>query len=474
MGDEMHKIELLEQRVSRQPNNTDALHELGVAYLVHGVNNNAIDCFKRVVSIIPDSADAHCYLGWALLHIGKINEAGQEYGEACKLVPGYPRAVSGEADVLYRLGELESAYNRIRSILDAGLVDSELGKIITAARIYAKICNQFGDCEEALRLLVRMAQNADINISGRVSVGYALGGLFDRQNRYEEAFESYQNANNLINTHYSHEVECIRNDLIINAFSKDSLSKINKSSNKSRRPVFIIGMPRSGTSLIEQILNKHPDIYGAGELSTITEIANVLAEKCDYPDTLSNLDINVLNKGANHYLHVIGSMSSSAKRVTDKMPANFMHLGLIYLMFPNAQVIHACRNPLDICLSIFFQSFGSTHAYATDLRNIGMYYNEYMRLMSHWKNILNIDIHEVQYEHLVNNQEDVSRSIVEYCGLEWNENCMKFYDTDRVVTTASHDQVNKKIYTKSINRWKNYEPYIGALKDVLNIENSGV
>jgi hypothetical protein len=231
--------------------------------------------------------------------------------------------------------------------------------------------------------------------------------------------------------------------------------------------VFIVGMVRSGTSLVEQILSSHPDVHGAGELPDIIQITNGLQDflgaSAPYPECLSLLKQEHLDALAQHYLEHLKQISPDARRVVDKMPGNFMHLGLIEMLFPEARVIHCMRDPVDTCLSAYFQDFSRSHPYAYDLSNLGAFYRAYLKVMAHWRKILRLPLFELQYEDLIANQEQVSRALIEFCGLEWDDRCLQFHETQRFVGTASYDQVNRPLYKQSVARWKRYERHLGPL-----------
>jgi hypothetical protein len=231
-------------------------------------------------------------------------------------------------------------------------------------------------------------------------------------------------------------------------------------------------MPRSGTTLVEQIIASHPSAYGAGELTEIIDIASALSAELGtsipYPLCLRQMDRKAVDHRARRYLNYIEGLSPSAARVvTDKMPDNYRHLGLIALLFPKARIIHCIRNPLDTCFSCFSQHFAGGHFYSYDLRNLGRYYRLYESLMAHWHNTLDIPIMDVHYEDLVRNPEAISRSLVEFCGLKWSPKCLQFHKDSRDVVTASFDQVRQPLYTGSIDRWKRYEEYLGPLQEGL-------
>ena len=240
----------------------------------------------------------------------------------------------------------------------------------------------------------------------------------------------------------------------------------------SDRPVFIVGMVRSGTTLVEQILSSHPDVYGAGELPDITEITRALPGFLGtgdrYPECLPKLTPEAADVMARRYLDRLTQIAPKARRVTDKLPGNFMYLGLIEFLFPGARIIHCMRDPVDTCLSAYFQDFSNNHPYAYDLSNLGAFYRGYLKLMAHWRKVIHLPLLEIKYEDLISDQERVTRSLVEFCGLEWDNRCLQFHETKRFVGTASHDQVNRPLYRESIQRWKNYERHLEPLLAALN------
>jgi hypothetical protein len=236
-------------------------------------------------------------------------------------------------------------------------------------------------------------------------------------------------------------------------------------------PIFVVGMPRSGTTLVESILAGHPQVHGAGELDDMLLLRQDLAKAHGagkvYPDFLQTISIEILDQFATKHLARLESLSREAARVTDKMPQNFVQLGLIDLLFPGARVIHCMRNPLDTCLSIYFQPFMQHHDYATELRNIGLYYREYLRLMDHWRSVLRIPMLDLRYEDLVENSEEQVRRLLDFCELPWDERCLRHHESGRVARTFSYNQVRKPIYKTSVARWKRYERHLGPLIEAL-------
>jgi len=239
--------------------------------------------------------------------------------------------------------------------------------------------------------------------------------------------------------------------------------------------VFIVGVPRSGTTLVEQILASHPMVYGADELSTLSELAETLAElpgtTKGFPWVASDLGRDSAARLGQAYLDHLASLDSSSARVTDKMPANYFHLGLIAAILPGARIIHCRRDPMDTCFSNFIQFFGDHHYYSYSLEHIGVYYREYARIMDHWRRVLPLSMHEVFYEDMVEDPERQTRALLDHLDLPWDDACLEFHQTRRAVRTASHWQVRQPIYRTSRQRWRRYEPHLRELAAAIGYDD---
>jgi hypothetical protein len=232
-------------------------------------------------------------------------------------------------------------------------------------------------------------------------------------------------------------------------------------------------MPRSGTTLVEQILASHPNVFGAGELNLIPQLAadlpGLLRSSLNYPRCLDRLDAARAGEIARRHVDRLRDLGGSASRVVDKMTINFLHLGLIAVLFPEARVIHCRRDPRDICLSCFFHNFASPGLNFTfSLQDLGFYYQQYERLMDHWRQVLPLPIFEIQYEELVSAPEQWTRALLDFCGLAWDDRCLAFHQTERQVKTASALQVRQPMYTRSVGRWKPYEIQLQPLFRAIN------
>jgi tetratricopeptide (TPR) repeat protein len=304
-----------------------------------------------------------------------------------------------------------------------------------------------------------------------ISLRYALGKYFDDVKQYDAAFDSYRQANELTKRYgalYDRPKFEQRVSHVIQRFDPVFMSESPAAGNPSPRPVFIVGMPRSGTSLSEQILASHPEVFGAGELifwqSRLVAYLGETDQRRGDPAEIPGM--------ARQYLERLNELSD-APRVVDKMPLNFMNLGLIHAAFPQAKIIHLRRDPIDTCLSIYFQYFNHQHRYANDLDSLAHFYGQYLRVMEHWRALLPATtLLEVPYDQLVNDQELWSRRMVEFIGLPWDPRCLDFHRTERTVITLSKWQVRQKIHTGSSGRWRHYERHVGPLLRLIDANAS--
>ncbi|QFY88954.2 sulfotransferase [Magnetovirga frankeli] len=306
-------------------------------------------------------------------------------------------------------------------------------------------------------------------VKKRAELSYALGKYHTDIADYANAFHYYQQANQakqLFTPAYDPANQEKILAFLTTHYTRAVCHQSWPGCVDSKRPLLIVGMPRSGTSLTEQILASHPDVVGAGELSDWS----TLAERHKQAVLRAQLDPALVQSLADHYLDTLHQFDQTALRVIDKMPGNYQNLGLIHAVLPNAKFIHTLRNPLDTCLSIYFQNFNTGHTYAKDLDDIAHYYRQYHRLMEHWRQVLPEDaMLEVRYEELVEDPETWSRRLIDFIGLEWDDNCLNFHQTERRVGTASNWQVRQPIYKTSKDRWRNYEPWIGPLLPLLEL-----
>lgn len=516
------------------PNFAQAHNNLGVALLDLGQLDAAAASYRLALQIKPDYAEAHYNFGNVLRRFGQLGEAAESYRRAVEFNPAYIDAYTNLSVVLRHLGKFDDAADillhaqQATSIraeeLQVGLamVYRDQGRITEAEAICRKaltikpdlVCaitfmaalasdkGLFTEAEDWYRrailidpessaawggiaLLRKMTLDdtpwlseaqriAEKNLAppDEAYLRYSIGKYFDDVNDADQAFASYRRANELARSQeakYDRAQQEQTVAVIARLYDRNWVCRKRENASPSARPVMIVGMPRSGTSLTEQIVASHPSAFGAGELPFWSSFA-ASDESSAFNAAVSDI---VLEKVANDYLQLLESFSSDALRVVDKMPGNFMLVGLIHAAFPNARIIHMQRNPLDTCLSAYFQPFESGHPYTYDLEDLAHYYSQYLRIMQHWRTALPEGaMLEVPYESLVDDQEGWSRKILEFIDLPWDPRCLDFHKTVRTVSTVSKWQVRQKIGKSSVERWRKYEKFVGPLQPLLQATHS--
>ncbi|MCK5003178.1 MAG: tetratricopeptide repeat protein [Gammaproteobacteria bacterium] len=460
-------INYFKRALEINPNIVDAHYHLGTIYLGQGQIELAEESYKKAQLADPMNVPVHMEMGQLYMTTNKIDLARESFQKALSIEPENLDAIACEAQLHEQLGDIKAAHDRIIAYINKGIRHVGIGIL------FAKICRHSDSCVAAANYLEDLLKDSESAAGKNSKIYFALGKLYDHLGEYDKAFSCFQKANDQ-KTDTFNSIEhagCI--STLIKSCDWNFFLQAPRSTQKTERPVFIVGMPRSGTTLTEQILSSHPEVYGAGEIITfpniIMSLPGYLGAGTAYPDNLKKLSVDILDALASTYLAEINKLNDSASRVVDKTLANFLYLGLISLMFPNAKIIHCKRDPRDTCLSIYFQNFDESHNYATRLENLGFYYKEYERVMQHWKSMIKTPVYEVQYEELVANQEKISRELIDFVGLDWDERVLDFHKTKRSVVTASYDQVRQKMYTKSTQRWKNYEKHIGSLVNSLDL-----
>jgi tetratricopeptide (TPR) repeat protein len=417
---------------------------------------------RQALALAPQSALFHADLGAALRMQGNAAEAEKSCRTALSIDPDCVEALSllGELHADQgRFADAEASFRQVIAI-DTGYPFAYFS--LAANR-------KMGRDETAWLAGIEALLARPLPLRHEISLRYALGKYHDDIHQYDEAFGQYLQANELTSRYgvrYDRQQVVARVDRLIATFSAASMKELQSGGNDSERPVFIVGMPRSGTSLSEQILASHPAIFGAGELPYWPRAL----VSCEKATTEANPGANLLPDIARDYLARLSALSREALRVVDKMPQNFLALGLIHSVFPRARIIHMRRHPIDTCLSIYFHYFSHLHPYANELDNLAHYYGQYLRISAHWRSVLPANaLLEVPYEALVGNQEEWSRRMVDFIGLPWDPACLDFQDTERVVITLSKWQVRQKITNTSAGRWRNYEKHVAPLLPLVEL-----
>jgi tetratricopeptide (TPR) repeat protein len=496
LGQREEAITSYRQALQLDPNYVEALNNLGNVLRDLGECREAISLYRQSIQLDPGRAESHCTLGNLLFEFRRIDEAAASYRRALALEPDNALAHLGLGAALRMQGRATDAEASCRAALAIepdnvgalsllGELRADHGQFSEAQGFFERTIAIDPDFAFAFFSIAthRKMTRADapwlrgteallarsLPLRHEISLRYALGKYFDDVQQYDEAFGNYHKANELTKRYganYDRAKVTERVDSIINSFDAAWLGQWQLRGNPSERPVFIVGMPRSGTSLTEQILASHPAVFGAGELP-FWQIAYAAYETAGARGERGE---NLIPGMAGDYLDRLTALSGDAERVVDKMPLNFMLVGLISAAFPQARIIHLQRHPIDTCLSIYFQYFSHLHPYANDLDNLTHYYREYARVMDHWRATLPATAFlEIPYEALIEDQEGSTRRMLDFVGLPWDPKCLDFHQTDRVVITLSKWQVRQKIHAASAGRWRHYDKFVGPLKSLLDL-----
>jgi len=419
---------------------------------------------RRALARKPDQAEPHFLLGAVLLKSGRTAEAEASLRLAVALKPDLPWAYHNLSVALMELGRLSEAREAAKAAIALAPEEPALFRQLGELRTYEKGDPYFSALEAFSR------NEASFDDARRVELHFALAKAYADTGRFECEFTQLQRGNRLARSRipYDEAAALAAIDRARQAFTAEFVRAWQGVGDPSTRPIFIVGMPRSGTSLIEQILASHSGVTGAGELplfeQVVAEVGSVATDAANFPDIVHHLSEQHFRQIGQRYLAGIQRLAPAAVKVIDKMPTNFLFAGLIHLALPNAIIIHAVRDPLDTCLSMFSKLFRDGNFQAYDLAELGRYYRSYQTLVAHWRQVLPAGrMLDVRYEDLVANPEGQARRIVDRCGLSWEPRCLDFHQTERVVRTASAVQVRKPIFTSSIGRWRAYQPFLGPL-----------
>lgn len=453
------------------PRLAEAHNNLGNALREQGDLEAALTHYRQALAIRPDFAAAHNGLGIALAKGGAFDDAIAAHRRALAL---RPRQADWHVDLgaaLNVLGDVDAAIEHCRTALSIAPDHVRAHQGLAMAR---RVDTDTGETAGLESLLGK----DNLSTTDALSLRFTLGKRYDDAAQFDRAFAHYRIANELKDAElrrrnlgfdaaaYGEHVE-----RLIAVFDQGFFATRGSLGADSELPVFILGMARSGTTLVEQILASHSRVFGAGELEHIGGVTARLPARLEtdqgYPGCAVLITPALARRLGQSYIEILRGFAPDAARVTDKLPGNFLHLGVIALLAPRARVIHCRRDPLDTCLSCYFQHFEGRMSHAYDLGNLGRYFRGYARLMAHWRTVLPRPMLEVSYEDLIADQEAVSREIITFCGLEWEEACLRFHDTKRAVRTASLSQVRQPIYGSSVGRWRNYEKHLGPLKAAL-------
>ena len=489
-GRVIDSLTAMQKSVQLSPQDAEAHYNLGITLLELGRLDDALASYTQATALKPDYAEAHSNLGVTLQELGRLDDALASYTQAIALKPDYAAAHYNLGNTLKELGRLEDAlasYNQAIALkpdyaaahYNLGNTLKELGRLEDALASYNQAIALKPDYAEAHRMLTSMKKfdaedeqyskmrelylSEDISEEQRCHFNFGLAKACEDLGNFEQAYTHYSEGNvlrkKLLNYNINQDIELFKQ-------LKSSYPKIEKTSleldklSNNLMPIFIVGMPRSGTTLVEQIISSHSQVTGAGELKFAKQFGAAIATGITEVNNESLLDFR------HNYLNKLQNVSNENLIMTDKMPQNFRYIGLLAAAFPEAKIIHVKRNPAAVCWANYKQYFakkGLGYCYAID--DIISYHKLYENLMGFWTSTLSKRIYNLDYELLTVNQESETRQLIEYLGLDWDENCLSPENNTRSVATASNLQVRQKVYKGSSEQWKKYQPFLNGALD---------
>ncbi len=418
----------------REPKNPAYLLLKGAVLARKGDHPPALQIYEQVLENYPRQASAHMFYGHTLKTVGKLDDAISAYRKSIELSPS--------------IGE---AYWSLANLKTFRFTDEDI----------ANMREQF------------QPDTGDPDDQGHLA--FALGKAFEDRKDFDQSFQYYEQGNSIRGRRHRHNVKKNIFDTArqIKTLDADFFAARKNHGCTAPDPIFVVGLPRSGSTLLEQILASHSLIQGTSELPDIIAISRKLGGKSrknpagKYPEILTELTAKQCEELGESYMNTTRVQRSDTPYFIDKMPNNFRNIGLIHLILPNAKIIDARRHPMGACFSGFKQLFATGQTFTYDLIDVGYYYRDYMKLMDHWDEVLSGRVHRVQYEDMVTDTESEIRRLLDYCGLEFEEQCLRFYETERAVRTPSSEQVRQPVYTHGLEQWRNFEAHLGPLKEAL-------
>ena len=462
-GDLRGAREIYAKLAKLEPKNAGYVGQLGSLQTQTGDPASGRRSLQKAVRLNPRSANLLHELAFALRGCGELEQAIDVAEQGLAIEPDHEYLIAAKSDFLWTSGRHDEAWALIEPAVRRGLN----GPAIAVA--FARVCEAHGERERGIELLQQNVARGGVGSADR-EAHFRLGELLDRAGRYEEAFEAFKRGNELVPGRHDAGAMSRGVNAVIEAWSPGAVESAPSAGFATELPIFVVGMPRSGTTLVEQILSSHPQIAAGGERKFVMNLAGELSGSsgglpgCPAPERLSQ---GALDRSARSFERDLRKVDRTALRVTDKQPLNFLYLGLIDRMLPKARVIHCARDPMDTCISCYFTDFAGSIPVAADLSALGSMYRDYRRLMEHWRAVTSVETLDINYETLVDDLEGQARLMIGFVGLPWDDACVDFHRSSRVAMTASVQQVRKPIYRSSIGRHRNYETQLGRLREAL-------
>ena len=437
---------------------------LAQVFSVTGQLDKAKKSFKNILNMEPRNGLIWAEYGTVLTKLANYKEGRDAYLKALEFKPDSPRVHLSLGHVYKTMGEIDNSIDSYKNTILQNNLSGEAYWSLANLKTYSFSENEIKDMEDTLK--------GDMSDIERSQMHFALGKAYEVKKDFDKSFKNYYEGNKVKKglIKYSSDDTTDNTKRILNFFNKENIQELAKSSTGDRDPIFVLGMPRSGSTLVDQIISSHSKVDGTQELPNIIKIAAELNtnNQNNYPEVLKELDESKLSNLGKDYILETAWARDSAPFFIDKMPNNFIHIGLIKTILPNAKIIDTRRDPMDTCFSCFKQFFARGQLFTYSLEDLGNYYTDYIRAMNHWQNVYGKDIYTVHYDNVINKTEETIRELIDYCELPFEKECLEFYNSSRPVKTPSAEQVRQPIYKSGLNYWKNYEKHLLPLKKIID------
>ena len=437
---------------------------LAQVFSVTGQLDKAKKSFKNILNMNPKNGLIWAEYGTVLTKLANYREGRDAYLKALEFKPDSPRVHLSLGHVYKTMGEINASINSYKNTIIQNNLSGEAYWSLANLKTYSFSENEIKDMEETLK--------GDMSDIERSQMHFALGKAYEVKKDFDRSFRNYYEGNKVKKglIKYSSDDTSYNTKRILDFFSKENINNLSKSSTNNPDPIFVLGMPRSGSTLVDQIISSHSKVDGTQELPNIIKIAAELNndKKNSYPEVLKELDDLKISKLGKDYISETTWARDNAPFFIDKMPNNFIHIGLIKTILPNAKIIDTRRDPMDTCFSCFKQFFARGQLFTYSMEDLGNYYTDYIRAMNHWHKVYGKDIFTVHYDDVINKTEETIRELIDYCNLPFEQECLEFYKSSRPVKTPSAEQVRQPIYKSGLNYWKNYEKHLLPLKKIID------
>ena len=455
---------MLTKALKLDPTYSLAWANLAQVFSVTGQLDKAKKSFKNILNMTPKNGLIWAEYGTVLTKLANYKEGRDAYLKALEFKPDSPRVHLSLGHVYKTMGEINNSIDSYKNTILQNNLSGEAYWSLANLKTYSFSMNEIKDMEETLK--------GDMSDIERSQMYFALGKAYEVKKDFDKSFKNYYEGNKVKKAliKYSSDDTTDNTKRILDFFNQENIQKLAKSSTDDRDPIFILGMPRSGSTLVDQIISSHSKVDGTQELPNIIKIAAELNSnnQNNYPEVLKELDDSKLSNLGKVYISETAWARDTAPFFIDKMPNNFIHIGLIKTILPNAKIIDTRRDPMDTCFSCFKQFFARGQLFTYSLEDLGNYYTDYIRAMNHWHNVYGKDIYTVHYDNVINETEETIRELIDYCELPFEKECLEFYNSSRPVKTPSAEQVRQPIYKSGLNYWKNYEKHLLPLKKIID------